>query len=336
MKEFSYSRAEGPADAIELGTATTQASPVRYLAGGTNLIDLMRVGVEQPDRLIDISRLPLTDIEDLPDGGLRLGALSLNSSVANDDRVRLRYPLLARAILNGASAQLRNKATTGGNLLQRTRCGYFYDLTTACNKRVPGAGCDALEGQHRTHAILGAGDSCIAVHPSDMCVALAALDAVVNIEGPHGAGRAVPLTEFHRLPGDTPHIETVLEAGELVTSIDLPPAPPGRAAYVKVRDRASYAFALTSVAVLLDADAGRTRSARIALGGVAPKPWRAYAAEELLIGAEPNQATFRRAAEEAVADARPRRDSGFKVELVKRLIYRTLAELTPDVAEEER
>jgi xanthine dehydrogenase YagS FAD-binding subunit len=333
MKEFSYSRAAYSTEAIGLATAAP-ASSVRYLAGGTNLVDLMREGIERPDRVIDITRLPLAGIYDLPDGSLRIGALARNSQVANDERVRRRYPLLARAILSGASPQLRNRATVGGNLLQRTRCGYFYDTAAACNKRVPGAGCDAMDGFHRMHAILGASASCIAVHPSDMCVALAALDAVVNIEGPLGARRAVPLTEFHRLPGDTPHIETVLEHGELVTAIDLPPAAPGRTSYTKVRDRASFAFALASVAVRLHVEAGRTASARIALGGVAHKPWRAYAAEELLTGAPPEPVVFRRAAREAVSGACPHPDNAFKCELAQRLIYRALTELA--AGEDER
>jgi xanthine dehydrogenase YagS FAD-binding subunit len=335
MKEFAYSRAADAAEAIALAT-TAPTSSARYLAGGTNLVDLMREGIERPDRLVDISRLPLAGIDDLPDGSLRIGALARNSQVGNDERIRRRYPLLARAILSGASPQLRNRATVGGNLLQRTRCGYFYDTAAACNKRVPGAGCDAMDGFNRTHAILGAGESCIAVHPSDMCVALTALDAVVNIEGPRGTRRAVPLTEFHRLPGETPHIETVLEHGELVTAIDLPPAPPGRTSYTKVRDRASFAFALSSVAVRLHVEAGRTASARIALGGVAHKPWRAYATEELLTGAPPEPAVFRRAAQEAVSGAHPLRHNAFKVELVQRLVYRTLTDLATELAAGDR
>ncbi|HUR09007.1 MAG TPA: xanthine dehydrogenase family protein subunit M [Nonomuraea sp.] len=322
MREFSYVRAANISDAIEQA-----AGSARYLAGGTNLIDLMREEVERPERLVDITRLPLADIEDLPGGGLRLGALARNSQVAHDDRVRRRYPLLARAILNGASAQLRNKATVGGNLLQRTRCGYFYDAAAACNKRAPGTGCDALGGFNRTHAVLGSSESCIAVHPSDMCVALAALDAVVNVQGPGGVRRAVPLTDFHRLPGRTPDIETELLDGELITSVDLPPGRPGQAAYAKVRDRAGYAFALVSVAVLLHVEQGRTAAVRIALGGVAHKPWRAYSAEEMLTGAVAEEPAFRLAAEEAVAEARPRRHNGFKVELAERLIRRTLTEL---------
>ncbi|MEU7856988.1 xanthine dehydrogenase family protein subunit M [Nonomuraea sp. NPDC049141] len=322
MKEFSYVRAATISDAIDQA-----AGSARYLAGGTNLMDLMREEVERPERLVDITRLPLAGIEDLPGGGLRLGALARNSQVAHDDRVRRGYPLLAKAILNGASPQLRNKATVGGNLLQRTRCGYFYDAAAACNKRAPGTGCDALDGFNRTHAVLGSSESCIAVHPSDMCVALAALDAVVNVQGPGGVRRAVPLTDFHRLPGRTPDVETELRDGELITSVDLPPGRPGQAAYVKVRDRASYAFALVSVAVLLRVEEGRTAAVRIALGGVAHKPWRAYSAEKLLTGAVAEAPAFRLAAEEAVAEARPRRHNGFKVELAERLIRRTLTEL---------
>ncbi|MFD1544220.1 FAD binding domain-containing protein [Nonomuraea guangzhouensis] len=322
MKEFAYVRAATVSDAIDQA-----AGSARYLAGGTNLIDLMREEVERPERLVDITRLPLAGIEDQPGGGLRLGALARNSQVAHDERVRHRYPLLAKAILNGASPQLRNKATVGGNLLQRTRCGYFYDAAAACNKRAPRTGCDALDGFNRTHAVLGSSESCIAVHPSDMCVALAALDAVVNVQGPGGVRRAVPFTDFHRLPGRTPDVETELRDGELITSVDLPPDLPGQAAYVKVRDRASYAFALVSVAVLLRVERGRTAAVRIALGGVAHKPWRAYSAEEMLTGAVADEPAFRLAAEEAVAEARPRRHNGFKVQLAERLIRRTLTEL---------
>ncbi|WP_102143122.1 FAD binding domain-containing protein [Mycobacterium hubeiense] len=326
MKEFRYTRAATVDEAVTAATTTPEPS-VRYLAGGTNLIDLMREGVEQPDRVVDISRLALADIDELPDGGLRFGAVARNSRIARDERVRRRYPMVAQAILNGASPQLRNKATVGGNLLQRTRCGYFYDTTAACNKRMPGAGCDALHGFNRMHAILGASDSCIAVHPSDLCVALAALDAVVQLRGADGVQRAVPLTEFHRLPGETPHVETVLAPGELVTAVDLPPAPQGRMTYVKVRDRASFAFALISVAVVLDTQEGRVRAARIALGGVAHKPWRAFQAEENLIGAPAEDQTFRHAAGEALASARPYQHNAFKPELARRLIHRTLVEL---------
>ncbi|MEV0143856.1 MULTISPECIES: xanthine dehydrogenase family protein subunit M [unclassified Nonomuraea] len=321
MREFAYLRAADVAEAVEL--AGPQA---RYLAGGTNLFDLMREEVERPERVVDISRLPLSAIEDLPDGGLRLGALARNARVAADDRVRRRYPVLARALLKGASPQLRNRATVGGNLLQRTRCRYFYDLAAACNKRQPGAGCDALGGFDRAHAILGASPSCVAVHPSDMCVALAALDATVNLTGPDGE-RSVPVTDFHLLPGETPHVETVIRSGELVTSVDLPPEQPWHGDYVKVRDRASYAFALVSLAVLLHVEHGRTVAARVALGGVAHKPWRAYAAEEQLTGAAADEAAFDRAAEATVAEARPLHHNAFKAELARRLVRRTLVEL---------
>ena len=324
MRPFAYTRATSPAEAID---AATGAASVRYLAGGTNLVDLLRAGVERPERVVDVTRLPLAAIEEREGGGLRIGATARNSHVANDRRVQERYPLLARAILNGASPQLRNMATVGGNLMQRTRCPYFYDLAAACNKREPGAGCGALDGYNRTHAILGTSTSCIAVHPSDMCVALAALDAVVHVEGGGGARRAIPIVDFHRLPGQTPHIETELESGELITAIDLPPAPAGRSTYLKVRDRASFAFALVSVGALLGVEEGRIASARVALGGVAHKPWRARAAEDLLIGAPADEATFRRVAERALDGAHPRRHNAFKVELATRLIFRALADL---------
>jgi xanthine dehydrogenase YagS FAD-binding subunit len=330
MKPFSFARATDVAAAI----ATVAAEPgATFLAGGTNLVDLMREGIERPDQLVDVTRLPLGAIEELADGGLRIGATARNVQVANHRLVRQHYPMLARAILNGASAQLRNMATVGGNLMQRTRCSYFYDLAAACNKREPGAGCDALGGYNRMHAILGASDSCIAVHPSDMCVALAALDAVVQIQGARGARRSIPLVDFHRLPGETPQIETELAHGELIVAVDLPPPMAGRSTYVKVRDRASYAFALVSVAALLDVQEGQIRSARLALGGVAHKPWRAWAAEELLIGAQADEALFRRAAEQAVAGARTYQHNAFKVELAKRLIARTLADLASGAGE---
>ncbi|MEW1845647.1 xanthine dehydrogenase family protein subunit M [Nonomuraea angiospora] len=315
MNPFSYVCVTDPAAARALA-----AEGAKYLAGGTNLVDLMREGIETPQRLVDIGRLPLAGIEDLPGGGLRIGALARNTRVAADRRVRDRYPLLSQAIVNGASPQLRNRATVGGNLLQRTRCGYFYDRHSACGKREPGTGCDALDGFNRMHAVLGAGESCIAVHPSDMCVALAALDAVVNI-----AGRdPVPLVDFHLLPGDTPHVETVLRPGELVTSIDLPPVPPGHSVYLKVRDRASYAFALVSVAVSTHLEDGRASRVRIALGGVAPRPWRAYEAERLLTGTSLDDHLIDQAAELALADARPREHNAFKPELARRLIRRAL------------
>ncbi|MEU6721881.1 xanthine dehydrogenase family protein subunit M [Nonomuraea sp. NPDC046802] len=320
MNPFSYVTAADTPSAVALA-----AEGATYLAGGTNLVDLMRQGVETPERLVDITRLPLAGIEDLPGGGLRIGALARNTRVAADPRIRARYPLLAQAIVNGASPQLRNRATVGGNLLQRTRCPYFYDRHSACNKRRPGAGCDALGGFNRTHAVLGASESCLAVHPSDMCVALAALDAVVNI-----AGRdPVPLVDLHRLPGETPHVETVLRPGELVTSIDLPPARHGHGVYLKVRDRASYAFALVSVAALVRMEAGRADTVRLALGGVAAKPWRAYEAERLLTGTTLDDADIDLAARAALADARPREHNTFKIELARRLIRRALKGARP-------
>jgi xanthine dehydrogenase YagS FAD-binding subunit len=315
VNPFSYVPATDTSSAVALA-----AGGAKYLAGGTNLVDLMRQGIETPHELVDITRLPLADIEERPDGGLRIGALVRNTRVATDERIRDRYPVLAQAILNGASPQLRNRATVGGNLMQRTRCGYFYDRHSACGKRDPGAGCAALDGFNRTHAILGTSESCVSVHPSDMCVALAALDAVVNI-----AGRdPVPLVDFHRLPGDTPHLETVLAPGELVTSIDLPPAQPGRSVYLKVRDRASYGFALVSVAAVVRMEAGRATRVRIALGGVAAKPWRAYEAEELLTGTSLDDELIHQAAGQALAGSRPRAHNAFKAELARRLIRRAL------------
>jgi xanthine dehydrogenase YagS FAD-binding subunit len=329
MKPFAYTCAGSATEAID---AVADESSVKYLAGGTNLVDLMREEIETPARVVDVTGLPLADIDELADGGLWIGAIARNTQVAADRRVRTRYPMLARAILLGASPQLRNMATVGGNLMQRTRCQYFYDLASACNKRHPGSGCDALDGHNRMHAILGASETCIAVHPSDMCVALAALDAVVHVQGSGGARRAIPMAEFHRLPGQTPHIETALESGELITAVELPPPPPGRSTYVKIRDRASFAFALVSLAVVLDLAEDRIRSVRLALGGVAHKPWRATDAEALLVGASADDETFEAAANLAVAQAHPRRHNAFKVQLAKRLIVRTLADLTSEGA----
>jgi xanthine dehydrogenase YagS FAD-binding subunit len=288
----------------------------------------MRYGVDRPTRLIDVTRLPLAQIEALPGGGLRIGSQVKNSDLAADARVARGYPVLSEALVNGASPQLRNMATTGGNLLQRTRCYYFYDVAFACNKRRPGSGCSALEGQNRIHAILGQSNACIATHPSDMAVALAALDAIVHVEGPRGA-RAIPLTEFHRLPGDTPNIDTNLQSGELVTAVELPATPfAARSHYLKIRDRASYAFALVSAAVALDVQAGTIRSARVALGGVAHKPWRATAAENALAGQPATEASFNRAAEAALAGARGYEHNTFKIELAKHTIVRALSELS--------
>ena len=323
MNPFQYERAHDAAGAVR---AVSERS--KFLAGGTNLIDLMKNGVERPDVLIDINRVSLAAIGPLPDGGVRLGALARNSDTANHPLVRERYPLLSRAILSGASPQLRNMATNGGNLLQRTRCPYFMDPGFAqCNKRAPGSGCGAIDGYNRTHAIFGASDKCIAVQPSDMCVALAALEATVRVQGKNGE-RTIRMADFHRLPGDTPAIDTDLKPDELIISIDLPVSPYAtHYHYLKVRDRASYEFALVSVAAALDIDPGNgtVRTARIALGGVAHKPWRAETAEQLMVGEKPAPDLFEKAAQAAIAGAKPYRGNGFKVEMAKRAVARALA-----------
>jgi len=320
MDAFRYTRAERIEDAIAASGPAT-----RFLAGGTNLVDLMKSRIERPEHVIDISRLPLGTIEELPGGGLRIGALVPNSDCANHALVRKRYPLLSQALLSGASPQLRNMASVGGNLLQRTRCYYFMDdAFDACNKRRPGSGCAALEGRNRIHAILGASESCIATHPSDMSVALAALDAVVVAQGRSGT-RRIAFADFYRLPGDTPSRDTNLEPGELITAVELPRnAFAERSHYLKVRDRASYAFALVSVAAALDVQDGVIRGARVALGGVAHKPWRALESERLLIGAPVEPRAFDVAALACVAGAKPRRDNAFKVELAQRAVARAL------------
>ena len=297
----------------------------KYLGGGTNLVDLMRENIEAPDALVDVTHLS-SDIQVLEDGAIRIGAAVKNTALANHPTIRARFPVLSQAILMGASGQIRNMATVGGNLLQRTRCYYFYDDAAKCNKREPGSGCDAIEGFNRIHAILGTSESCIATHPSDMCVALAALDAIVHVEGPQGK-RAIGFNDFHLLPGDTPHIETELRVGELITAVEIP-ASGGVSMYRKVRDRASYAFALVSVAAVLEAEGGQIKRVRIALGGVAHKPWRARKAEEALQGGPITKQAFLAAAEAELADATPRRDNGFKVELAKRTIAAVLGELT--------
>jgi xanthine dehydrogenase YagS FAD-binding subunit len=324
MKPFRYERAEDMAGAV----ATLSGEPGgAFLAGGTNLVDLMKLGVAEPDVLVDVRRLTSEQIEDLPGGGLRIGAAVTNSDLAADRRVRARYPVLSQALLSGASGQLRNVATVGGNLLQRTRCVYLYDTTTPCSKRQPGSGCSAVGGYTRYHAILGASQSCVATHPSDMAVALAALDATVRVLGPDGE-RTVPLVEFHRLPGDAPERDTVLAHGELITAVDVPPLPfAERSRYYKVRDRASYAFALVSVAAALDLAGGTVRDARIAFGGVAHKPWRATRAEASLRGAPATEETFRRAAEEELAGAQPLDGNGFKIPLVRNTLAMVLREL---------
>jgi xanthine dehydrogenase YagS FAD-binding subunit len=324
MKPFRYERAEDMAGAV----ATLTGEPGgAFLAGGTNLVDLMKLGVVEPDVLVDVRRLTSEKIEDLPGGGLRIGAAVTNSDLAADRRVRSRYPVLSQALLSGASGQLRNVATVGGNLLQRTRCVYFYDTTTPCNKRQPGSGCSAIGGYTRYHAILGASESCVATHPSDMAVALAALDATVRVLGPDGE-RSVPLAEFHRLPGGEPQFDTVLAHGELITGVDLPALPFGeRSRYYKVRDRASYAFALVSVAAALDLAGGTVRDARIAFGGVAHKPWRAMRAEASLRGAPATEGAFRRAADSELAGAQPLAGNGFKIPLLRNTLTMVLRDL---------
>ena len=323
MTPFSYTRPADAGDAIGLASA----AGAKYLGGGTNLVDLMRETVEQPDALIDVTALS-RGIEQRPDGSVLIGAAASNSAVAGHPVIRTHYPVLARAILAGASGQIRNMATVGGNLLQRTRCAYFYDDAARCNKRHPAAGCDAIDGFNRMHAILGASPACVATHPSDMCVALAALDAVVHLRGRSGV-RTLPLVDLHRLPGDRPDQETVLDPNELITAVELPVlARTARSTYRKVRDRASYAFAVVSVAGALDlAEDGSVRDVRLALGGVAPKPWRAWTAEQALRGQPATEANFRASADAELAAAAPLRHNGFKVELAKRTITAVLGAL---------
>ncbi len=320
MQPFSYKKAGQADNAVALVTPDAQAS---YLAGGTSLIDLMKLNVQTPTEVVDINPLPLTKIEMLGNG-VRIGAMARNSEVAYNKMIRERYPVLSEALLSGASPQLRNMASVGGNLLQRTRCYYFRDTAMPCNKRVPGSGCPAIEGYNRIHAILGGSDHCIATHPSDMAVAMVALDAVVQTRGPNGT-RSIPLVDFHLLPGNTPEQETVLKHGELIVAVDLPASPFARRShYLKVRDRASYAFAMASVAAALDIKNGIIRSARIALGGVGTKPWRAYEAEKALVNKQPNQATFQAASDVAIQGSKPRKYNAFKVELAKRTIVKAL------------
>jgi xanthine dehydrogenase YagS FAD-binding subunit len=323
MKSFDYVR---PATIVDAVAAASEPGAA-YLAAGTNLLDLMKGGITRPNRLVDITRLPGLDrIEILPDGGIRIGALVRNADLAHDPDFARSYPAIAEALLSGASAQLRNAATVGGNLLQRTRCGYFYDVASACNKREPRAGCDAHGGENRLHAVLGWSDSCIATHPSDFCVPLVALDAVVEIEGRTGR-REVAVEALHRLPGDTPQLESALEPGDLIVALRLPREAEtfsAHARYLKVRERTSFAFAVVSAAAALRIEQGTIRDARLALGGVAAKPWRARPAEEILAGSTPGDAAFRRAAEAALADAKPSGDNRFKIELAQRIIVRAL------------
>ena len=324
MKNFAYSR---PADQGAAIAALSQGVATRLLGGGTNLIDLMRENIEQPEALVDVLRLPLDEIEELPGGGLRIGASVRNSTLASHALIIERYPALSQAILNGASGQIRNMATTAGNIMQRTRCLYFYDGASHCNKRRPGSGCDAIDGANRNHAILGASPSCVATHPSDMCVALAALDAMVRVSGPAGE-RIIPFDELHRLPGDTPEHESNLAAGEMITAVDLPAAAWTRnSAYRKARDRASYAFALVSVAAALQVRDGRVAEARLVLGGVAHKPWRAHRAEKMLMGGSIDRAAFARAAAAELEAAVPLALNAFKVRLATNMITAVLTQL---------
>jgi len=328
METFNYVKAPS------IDKALSSATQAKFIAGGTTLVDLMKLSVETPKTLVDINLLPFDKIEKLPDGGLRIGALVRNSDLAWNQDVQESYAVLSQAILSGASPQLRNMATTGGNLLQRTRCAYFREPSAGtpggygCNKRTPGTGCAAMDGYHRIHAILGTSDHCIATHPSDMCVAMVALEAVIHVEGPKGK-RTISIADFHKLPGDTPHIENALEPGELVTFVDLPkPVAGARSVYLKLRDRASYEFALASAAVVVRVEGGHIRYARVVMGGVGTKPWRSHEAETTLMGKTANQATFRAAAEAALAKAKPRTDNAFKVELAKRCVVRAMRTAT--------
>ena len=316
MNPFDYNRATEVSDAV--------GNP-RFIAGGTNLLDLMKLGVERPEKLTDITRLDLKQIEN-NEGGLRIGALVSNSDLAADQRVRKDYPVLARALLSGASGQLRNMATTGGNLLQRTRCYYFQDIDSPCNKREPGSGCSAIGGATRLHAIFGTSPQCIATHPSDMAVAMQALGASVEVKG-NGGSRTIPLSEFYLLPGDRPDRETVLEPGDLITAVVLPPAPPGRQTYRKVRDRASYAFALVSVAGIVKCDDGKITDAALAFGGVAPRPWRNKEVESALVGQPANRETFDAAADILLQDAEGHGGNDFKIPLLRRTFRAVLSEL---------
>ena len=321
MRPFNYHRPERIEEALALAGPDS-----RYIAGGTNLLDLMKENVLHPRQLIDINRLPLRRIEETPGGGLMVGSLVSNADLAWNQQVEQRYPLLSKAILAGASPQLRNMASTGGNLLQRTRCYYFYDTGTPCNKRAPGTGCPARDGLNRMHAILGASEACVAVHPSDMCVALAALEAQVHVQGPHGK-RSIAMADFHRLPGDRPDADNTLAEGELVVAVELPAAGFAQhSAYLKLRDRASYAFALISVAAALELDGSTIKAARLALGGVAHKPWRIEAAEQALVGKPADETSFAVAADQLLAGAQPLQHNAFKPELARRAIIRALGE----------
>jgi len=327
MHIFEFIRPRDSAAAIAAAAQSKtaqQGADMRFVGGGTTLIDLMKLNVETPTRLLDINRLPLGQIDNQPEGGLTIGAMVRNSDLANNPRVQKDYPVLSQAILNGASPQIRNMATVGGNLLQRTRCVYFRDTAMPCNKREPGTGCPAITGHNRTLAILGTSEHCIATNPSDMCVAMAALEATIHVQGTTGT-RAIPFGEFHLLPGSTPHHETVLQPGDLIIDVTLPPPiPESRQVYLKLRDRASYEFALASAAVVLTISSGDITRVRIALGGVGAKPWRSPEAEDALTGKPANEASFRQAAEAALRTAKPQSESGFKIELAKRCLTHAL------------
>ncbi len=331
MEAFHFIQAATPQQAIAEGRKTPTAqlnATVRFVAGGTNLTDLMKLNVERPTEVIDINRLQLGEIESLPDGGLRLGALARNADVAHHPVVQRDYAVLSQALLAGASPQIRNMATTAGNLLQRTRCVYFRSTEHRCNKRAPGSGCDAMDGHNRMLAILGTSDHCIATNPSDQNVALAALEATVHIQGPRGE-RSVPIAEFYLLPGRTPNIETVLQPGDVITAVTLPPvAPDTRSVYLKLRDRAAYEFALASAAVVAQTANGRLQRVRVALGGVGTVPWRAHEAEHLLEGQPASPELFRRAAAAALRDAKPRQENAFKIELAQRCLTHALTTVT--------
>ncbi|RSV30945.1 xanthine dehydrogenase family protein subunit M [Sphingomonas sp. ABOLH] len=324
MKLFNYAKADSAEAAVREGGI----SDTKFIAGGTNLLDLMKLQIETPARLVDISRLPLDRIEEMDGGGIRIGALVPNSDLAADPIVRDRYEVLSRALLAGASGQLRNKASTGGNLLQRTRCYYFYETAARCNKRVPGSGCDAKDGFNRILAVLGTSEHCIATHPSDMGVAMRALDATIVTLGGDGEKRRIAIGDFYRLPGDTPDVENVLRQGELITHIELPPAPEGRQTYRKVRDRASYAFALVSVAGIVAVRDGKITSAQLAFGGLGPMPWRDEAVERVLVGQAPSDALFAEAADVLLRDAKGYGSNDFKIPLTRRTLIATLRELT--------
>jgi len=327
MKTFTYAKA----DTAQEATREIGVEGAKFIAGGTNLLDLMKLQVETPGKLVDISRLPLNEIEDTDEGGLRIGALVPNSDLAADPRVIERYEVLSRALLAGASGQLRNKASTGGNLLQRTRCYYFYDTAMPCNKREPGAGCSAIGGYNRIMAVLGASENCIATHPSDMAVAMRALGATILTQKDDGDRRRIAIDDFYRLPGDTPHIETVLEPGELITGVELPKLPDGtRQVYRKVRDRASYAFALVSVAGVVKVEDGKVSHARLAFGGLAHMPWRNPAVEDAILGKAPSDEAFAAAADALLADARGQGSNDFKIPLARRTLIATLRDLTKD------